>query len=323
MNVYIMRKRGKRLIFHLAFYLLLIGLMYIFLFPLITIVIAAIQSPASADDPTVMWVPKELSLVPMKTAIELMQFWPAAGKSLLITLLSTLGTCFSCSLAAYGLARYRFTGKNLIFALAVLTIIVPPIILTNPAFIHFRYFDPLKIFSLTAPLTGYGSVNLLNTIWTFVFPAFLGVGLRGGLFIFIFRQFFLGMPRELEEAARIDGCGPLKTFLRVIVPLSIPVFITVILFSFIWHWNDYYYSASYFITGVRPLMVEFSDIGTGLYSAGLAGGTGTGEISGTGATAARSYIMAGALLTTSLPLLLYTFLQRYFVESVDRTGIVG
>lgn len=81
MNVYIMRKRGKRLIFHLAFYLLLIGLMYIFLFPLITIVIAAIQSPASADDPTVMWVPKELSLVPMKTAIELMQFCRRQAKA--------------------------------------------------------------------------------------------------------------------------------------------------------------------------------------------------------------------------------------------------
>lgn len=323
MNAYRTRKRMKSIAFSSAFYLLLIGLMYIFLFPLLTIVIAAIQDPSSVMDPTVMWVPKKLSLEPLKKAMELMHFWPAMGKSLLITLLSTAGTCISCSLAAYGLSRYKFPGRNLLFGLAVLTIVVPPVILTNPAFVNFRYFNPLGIFSLTSSLTGIGSVNLLDTIWTFVFPAFLGVGLRGGLFIFIFRQFFLDAPKELEEAARIDGCGALRTFVRIIVPLAVPVFVTVILFSFIWHWNDYYYSASYFLNGVRPITVEFSDIGTGLYSSGLASGTGTGDISGTGATLARSYIMAGALLTIAVPLTLYVFLQRFFTESIERTGIVG
>lgn len=192
MNAYRTRKRMKSIAFSSAFYLLLIGLMYIFLFPLLTIVIAAIQDPSSVMDPTVMWVPKKLSLEPLKKAMELMHFWPAMGKSLLITLLSTAGTCISCSLAAYGLSRYKFPGRNLLFGLAVLTIVVPPVILTNPAFVNFRYFNPLGIFSLTSSLTGIGSVNLLDTIWTFVFPAFLGVGLRGGLFIFIFRQFFFG-----------------------------------------------------------------------------------------------------------------------------------
>ena len=316
-------RRLKAVVFHLFITLLLIGLMYIFLFPLLTIIVAAFQAPDSVLDPTVMWVPKKLSLEPLKTAMELMRFWPSVGKSMAITILSTAGTCISCSLAAYGLSRYKFPGKNLIFGLAVLTIVVPPIILTNPAFVDFRYFDPLKIFTLTSPLTGYTSVNLLDTIWTFVFPAFLGVGLRGGLFIFIFRQFFLGAPRELEEAARIDGCGAMRTFLRIIVPLAVPVFVTVILFSFIWHWNDYYYSASYFINGVRPITVELNDIGATLYSAGLVGSMSGGDISQTGATATRSYIMSGALLTVSVPLALYIFLQRFFTESVERTGIVG
>lgn len=316
-------RRLKAVVFHLFITLLLIGLMYIFLFPLLTIIVAAFQAPDSVLDPTVMWVPKKLSLEPLKTAMELMRFWPSVGKSMAITILSTAGTCISCSLAAYGLSRYKFPGKNLIFGLAVLTIVVPPIILTNPAFVDFRYFDPLKIFTLTSPLTGYTSVNLLDTIWTFVFPAFLGVGLRGGLFIFIFRQFFLGAPRELEEAARIDGCGAMRTFLRIIVPLAVPVFVTVILFSFIWHWNDYYYSASYFINGVRPITVELNDIGATLYSAGIVGSMSGGNISQTGATATRSYIMSGALLTVSVPLALYIFLQRFFTESVERTGIVG
>lgn len=320
--VYI-KRRLKEIVLNLCIALLLIGLMYIFLFPLITIVVAAFQAPEAVTDPTVKWIPKKLSLDAMKTAMELMKFWPTMGKSLTITLLSTAGTCISCSLTAYGLARYQFPGKKIIFGLAILTIVVPSIILTNPSFVNFRYFDPLKIFTLTSSITGYTSVNLLDTIWTFVFPAFLGVGLRGGLFIFIFRQSFQGMPKELEEAARIDGCGPMRTFLRIIVPLAVPVFVTVILFSFIWHWNDYYYSASYFINGVRPITVEFNDLSASLYSAGMIGSMSGGEISRASATATRSYIMSGALLSISVPLLLYIFLQRFFTESVERTGIVG
>ena len=317
------KKHFKKTLLNAVIAILLIGLMYIFLFPLITILVAAFQAPEAVTDPTVKWVPKELSLEAMKTAVELMHFWPAAGKSMAISLLSTLGTCIACSLTAYGLARYEFRGKKLIFGLAILTIVVPPIILTNPAFVNFRYFDPLKIFTLTSPVTGYTSINLLDTIWTFVLPAFLGVGLRGGLFIFIFRQSFQGMPKELEEAAQIDGCGPLKTFLRIIVPLAVPVFVTVILFSFIWHWNDYYYSAAYFVNGIRPITVEFNDLGATLYSAGFIGSMSGGEVSSASATAMRSYIMSGALLSISVPLILYIFLQRFFTESVERTGIVG
>lgn len=320
MNIYNIRKKAGSFGFNLFFVLLLIGLIYIFIFPLLTIIITAISSPESSVDPTVLWVPKKVSAVGIKTAMELMNFLPSLGLTAEISVLATLASCIACSLAGYGLARFKFPGKNLIFAFVVLTIVVPPIFLTNPSFVSFRYFDPLNIFSLTEPVTGFSSINLLDTVWTFVFPAILGVGLRGGLFIFIFRQSFLGMPKDLEEAAKIDGCGAFKTYVRIIVPLAVPTFVTVILFSFIWHWNDFYYSAAYFMNDTRPLTVELSAIAETMYSSGM-----TGSIMGTSGTvtAYRTYIMAGCLLTIFVPLVLYLFLQRFFIESVERTGIVG
>lgn len=306
--------------FNLFFVLLLIGLIYIFIFPLLTIVITAISAPESSADPTVLWVPKKVSLTGIKTAMELMNFWPSLLLTVEISVLGTLASCISCSLAGYGIARFKFPGKNIIFAFAVLTIVVPPIFLTNPSFVSFRYFDPLNIFSLTEALTGYSSVNLLDTVWTFVLPALFGVGLRGGLFIFIFRQSFLGMPKDLEEAAKIDGCNAFMTYIRIIVPLAVPTFVTVILFSFIWHWNDFYYSSAYFMNATRPLTVELSAIAETMYSEGM-----TGSIMGTSGTVTtyRTYVMAGCLLTVVVPLVIYLFLQRYFIESVERTGIVG
>lgn len=320
MNIHSTRKKAGSFAFNLFFVLLLIGLIYIFIFPLLTIVITAISSPESSADPTVLWVPKKVSMIGIKTAMELMNFWPSLALTFEISILGTLASCISCSLAGYGIARFNFPGKNIIFGFVVLTIVVPPIFLTNPSFVSFRYFDPLHIFSLTESLTGYSSIDLLDTIWTFVLPAILGVGLRGGLFIFIFRQSFLGMPKDLEEAAKIDGCGAFKTYLKIIVPLAIPTFVTVILFSFIWHWNDFYYSAAYFMNGTRPLTVELSAIAESMYSSGM-----TGSMSGVTGTVTtyRTYIMAGCLLTIIVPLVIYLFLQRYFIESVERTGIVG
>lgn len=320
MNILNVRKKGSSFAFNLFFWFLLIGLIYIFIFPLLTIIITAISSPESSADPTVLWIPKNISLAGIKTAMELMNFWPSLGLTFKMSILGTLASCISCSLAGYGLARFKFPGRNLIFAFAVLTIVVPPIFLTNPSFVNFKYFNPLYIFSLTQSITGISSLDLLDTVWTFVFPAIFGVGLRGGLFIFIFRQSFLGMPKDLEEAARIDGCGALRTYIKIIVPLAIPTFVTVILFSFIWHWNDFYYSVAYFMNDTRPITVELSAIAESMYSAGMR----TSIMGTAGAvTTYRTYIMAGCLLTVIVPLVLYLFLQRYFIESVERTGIVG
>lgn len=294
-------------------FLFIFGLSYLFLFPLFYMLSVSFQSPSSVNDPSVVWLPKSLSLESIREVIRIMDYYRSAGLTLLISVLSSVGTLLSCSLVAYGLARFRFRGKGLIFALVLLTVIVPPQTTLISSYLNFRFFD---VAGLIALFRGE-SLNLLNTPATMVLPAFFATGLRAGLFIFIFRQFFAGLPKDLEEAAFIDGCGTLRTFFSIIVPLTVPAFITVLLFSFVWHWNDFYSSSMYFTSGVQPLTPMLNGLRDTL---NLTISQGSSSLS---AFQLRTYMASGALLTVLPPLILYLFTQKYFTESTVRTGLVG
>lgn len=295
--------------------LFLIGLCYLFLFPIFYMVVTAFQDPALVNDPTSIWIPKKLSLDAIKAATEYMQY----GRSIIITLemtvFSTLATLCSCSLAGYALARFKFAGKGIVMAVVFLLIVIPPQTLLSANYVNFRYFDFGGLLKLLAPVTGKENYYLLDSPLTFVLPALFCAGLKSGLFIFIFKQFFGGLPKEMEEAACIDGCGVFMTYFRVMVPLAVPAFVTVMLFSFIWHWNDYYTSSMYFTSGVAPLSVMLSKFQT-MVNNGQIGENITMFQS-------RMYLQAAALLVCFPPLILYAFTQKYFTESISRTGIVG
>ena len=149
--------------------------------------------------------------------------------------------------------------------------------------------------------------NLLDSGFVFWIPSIFASGLRSGLFIFIYRQFFKGLPYELEEAASIDGAGPIKTFMYIIVPSSGVAILTVAIFSVVWHWNEYDLSALYFNDNY-PLSVRLSVV--------------TSELA-TGATNDRGLTMAASLLFVLPVLIMYIILQRKFIQSIDRVGIVG
>jgi multiple sugar transport system permease protein len=157
------------------------------------------------------------------------------------------------------------------------------------------------------------SVNLINDPLAFYIPAALGVGIRSGLYIFIFRQFFRGVPKELEEAATVDGCGVFKTFLRIMVPNSGAAFLTVFLFSIVWYWNDFF-QTSMLMTGRSTLAVALSSLRLSLRLQGV-------DIYDPFMLTTR--LQAGALVTVLPLLIMYIVLQKYFTESVERTGIVG
>jgi multiple sugar transport system permease protein len=138
----------------------------------------------------------------------------------------------------------------------------------------------------------------------------LGVGLRAGLFIYIFRQFFRGLPKELEDAAYIDGCGPFSTFIRVMVPNSFQAILTVLILSVVWHWNEYYLTSMFFLnkwtiaTSLTGMTNHLNDTNLNPY-------------------AFVTKMQAGSLLSILPILLMYLVLQKYFTESIERTGIVG
>ena len=152
--------------------------------------------------------------------------------------------------------------------------------------------------------------NILDTPLTFYLPALFGVGLRSGLFIFIYRQFLSKIPYELEEAAYIDGAGPFKTFVSIIIPSSGVVIFTVIIFSVIWHYNDYYLSDMY-LTENRTLAVSLANI------------TSTVSTQLVEEDYKRVLQMAGSLVFIAPVLIMYMILQKKFVQNIDRVGIVG
>ena len=311
MSSLVLKRRSVGLVVGIVRTLFIIGLCYLFLFPVVYMIITALQDPAFANDPSSIWIPKKLSLVAIKGAMEALNFWPSHGITARISLFSTIASLISCSLAGYGLARFKIPGKKIVMALLFLTILVPPQLLLTAQYVNFRYFDFGGLLSIFGT-----NVSILDSEFSFVLPAIFANGLRGGLFIFIFKQFFEGLPKDLEEAGKIDGSGTFRTFFSIMLPLAVPAFITVLLFSFIWHWNDYYSAAVYFTREVRPLTVMLNGLQTALEQGNTIAGDAT-------AMESRMFLQAGALLTVLPPLVIYVFTQKYFTEGIERTGIVG
>lgn len=293
----------------------IIGLCYLFLFPVFYMVSVSLTDPSNAFDPSTIWIPKKLSLVAIKGAMEALNYGESTFLTVKISVFSTAAALISCSLAGYGISRFKFRGKTLVYVMVFLTILVPPQLLITSNYVSFRYFDFSGLISLFKPITGVESINLLNSEWTYILPSIFASGLRNGLFILIFSQFFKGLPKELEESAKIDGSGTFRTFISIILPLSTSAFITVLLFSFVWHWNEYYNASAYFTLDVKPLSVMLDQLSEGL-------GRG-GYITDLNQYETRMFFQAGALLSILPPLVIYIFTQRYFTESIERTGIVG
>ena len=310
-NTYQLKRCSWSMVISIFRTLLVLGVCYLLLFPLIYLIISSVQDPESTMDTTVVWVPKVFSGINFKNAIERLDYGNSFGFSLFISVISMVLTIISCSMVGYGLARFNFFSKKIAFTLVILLIIVPPQTTMMSTYLNFRYFDVFGIFKL---ITG-NKINMLGSPLTMFLPAVLASGIRSGLSIFIFRQFFLGQPKELEEAAKIDGCGVFQTFVRIMMPLAVPAIITVAVFSFVWYWNDSFYGGLFFESGLKPLAVQFSTL-----RELLAADTGQKIFT---VQEAKGALAASSLLCVMPPLILYAFIQRKFVESVERTGIVG
>jgi multiple sugar transport system permease protein len=257
-------------------------------------------------NPSVVWIPTSITFEHFQNAFEQLEYLKTGLVSLWLMEVSALIEVMMCAVIAYGFARFEFREKNIVFFLVLVTIIVPVQLLIIPMYINYSHFDILgiaKFFIDTFHLPDFRP-NLLNTGLTFWLPSLFGVGVRSGLFIFIYRKFFEGLPRELEEAAYVDGAGPLRTFVSVILPSSGVVFLTVTIFSTIWHWNESYLTSMYNQLN-PPLAVQLENIKSTILKD------------------SRSAGMAACLLFIAPVLIMYMFLQRKFVQSIDRVGIVG
>ena len=294
---------------------LLIGICYIILIPLIHRVSTALMSFEDLYDQSVRWIPRRPTMRNFQLVWIHMEYVKAFVNTFLLSMTTSLIQVTVCTMVGYGLARFRFPGSGLIFGMAIFTLIVPPQLIVVPMYLNFRFFN-------LAGLLGSHSINLIGTYWPFILLSLTATGFRNGLYIFIMRQFFRGLPRELEEAAIIDGAGMFRTFISVMLPGSVPGLIVAFLFSFVWQWNDYLY--------VTTLMANKTFLPQALESAAPRVARAIDEANALAATTGMldnhfySLINNAGMLLVVLPLLiLYLFMQRYFVESIERTGIVG
>ena len=292
-------------------YVFLIAFSYTLLYPFIYIIVNSLKGAIDYYDPSVAWIPKQMTFSNFELAIKTMDFWNALGSTFLNEIVSAFFEIASCAVAAYGLARFNFKGKFIFKALMVLSILVPTVMIIIPSYVTFRYMDFLKL--IGSIINTEIRPSIINTPFVFWLPSLLGVGLKGGLFIYIYSQFFKGLPKEFEEAAWLDGAGPWKTFLKVIIPASSNSIITVALFAIVWHWNDYSLAQMY-LSSNFPVSVQLANITS---NSSFVSQTGLGEI------LFGPMIMAGSFLCVIPLVLFYIIMQKRFIASVATSGIVG
>lgn len=297
--------------------LILLAIGYVVLYPLMYMVTTAFRTGESFYDPTITWITTKVTMSNFSYALEAMNYFSSLKNSIIYGIIPALLQLASCSLVAYGLARFEFREKKLLIGILFVTIILPAQATMLPTYINYSHLDFLGILEAIGSVIGRDiRPNLLNTPFAFYLPAFFGVGLRSGIIIFIYMQFFKGFPKELEEAAWIDGCGPFRTFTSIVIPSSTVVIFTNMIFSIIWHWNDFYNAAlllkdrSHFTLAVS--LGEIKNTLEGLRFIWTAENPSTAAI-----------IMAACTLYVLPLLIMYVCLQKRFVKSIDRVGITG
>ncbi|MCI7351373.1 MAG: carbohydrate ABC transporter permease [Ruminococcus sp.] len=312
-QAYLKRKRVLEGVWPVVRAILVFSLCFIILYPLIFMVSTAFRPRAEMNDPTIMWIPKTFILSNITDCIKAMDFWNTLGNTLKLNIGCALLSVVTCAITGYGFARFKFKGKGILFGIVILMILVPAQIINIPQFLYFRYWD---IFGIIEAIKGE-PINLINSPWTMYLPALTANGIRAGLFIFLFRQSFRGLPKELEDAAYLDGCSPLRTFVQIMVPNAASVFLTVFLFAIVWYWNDYYVSTTFF-TDNNTIALALKNLNDSLRLTIF----GNGNVS----VSPRELIVwleAGCLISIAPILILYVVLQKYFTEGIAHSGLTG
>lgn len=313
-NGYLLRKTAGRYAINIMRALLLFGLCFLILSPILTKISISIMSEQDIYDSTVIVLPRNVTGMNYQLTSHLMTYPTALTNTILISFLTAILQVAASTLVGYGFARYDFPLKKFWFACVVLVIIVPPQVISTALHLNFRFFDIFGIFQATtgAPL------NLRKTITPYLLMCATCMGLKDGLYIYMLRQYFRGVPKSLEEAAYVDGCGSFHTFWRVMLPDALPILTSCFLFAFVWQWTDLFYSNTFMGTATL-LSRELSTLVTRLSR--YLGDTSQTAGSQVGLARQQQITATGVLMSIFPLLILYVFAQRGFVESLSLTGL--
>lgn len=279
-------------------FIIIFGLAFIILEPFVYKILMAFMHPDDLIDSTVWIVPRIGSTYYWQQALEQMKLPQSAINTFLLSLIVGILQVFSCTMIGYGLARFNFRGNKAAFAVVILIMLVPVQVISIARYLDFNYFNFFgKVISLT------------DTFWPLIILSATGLGIKQGLYIYMMRELFRSLPVSIEEAAYIDGAGPIQTFINVMLPNALTTMATVFVFSFCWQWTDTAYSSLYF--NEMPVLANVVDtmyIRVGLNPDPLATGI----------------LRNAAAIIIMLPLMvLFVFAQKLFVKSMALSGLAN
>lgn len=292
-----MAKKIAKWVWILLRLVIVFGLAFIILKPFIYKCLMALMSPDDLLDSTVKLVPKHFSLYYWKVALEGMELADTGFLTAFMSISVGVFQTFVCSMIAYGLARFKFRGNKLAFITVIIIMMIPPQVYSIAQYLRFTNFN-----------SGIGGfiMNLTDSLAPLYILALTGLGLKEGLYIYLMRSFFMGLPKDLENASYIDGASPISAFFQVILPNAKTILVTVFLFSFAWQWTDVSYPTLYFSRlAVIATKIPGIYIRVGLSADPL------------GSNIAQN----AACMIAMVPLLiLYIFCQKALVKSIVRSG---
>ncbi len=289
--------------------IVLVGISYVIIGPVLGIVSRSFFSDADNYNSMVYLIPQNPTLERYKLASETLDYLKTVSGSLLYSLSLMVIQVIMCSMAGYGFARYEFPFKKLLFGCVVLMIVVPTHTIMLPLYMTFANFD---VFGIMKMITG-SSVNLLSTPVPMYILTFFSCGLRSGLYIYIFTQFFRGLPKEIEEAAYVDGASTMYTYFRIMLRNAIPSVITVAIFSMVWQYNDTFYAKLFLVSDNLVISKKIASLESTIGNVYKIYDPNILEL----------YLDAGIVLIMIPLIIIYIALQKYFIEGVERSGIVG
>ena len=255
----------------------------IYLVPLTFVLSSSLRTDANMYDPS-QWMPMPLTWGHYANLFETLPLLPRyVWNTVFIAGLSTAGTVVSSALAGYGLARFRFPGNRIMLMGLLLTLMIPPQVTLVPLYSGFRALD------------------LVNTPWPIIIPALFGTP----FVTFFFRQYFVSLPTEFDEAARMDGASWWQVFWKIVVPLSRPAFVTMVVLTLIQQWNGYFWPSVYLKSPEQWVLSQAMVSLTGQYAS------------------RQGEIMAGIILMSLPMVLLFIVAQRYIVQGIAASGIKG
>lgn len=287
-------KNGKKFLLFIFRFCILVGVSYVILSPLIKIVAQSFFSDSDMTNPMVYVIPSKPTLEKYEAAWKVLPFTATILKSLGNDIALMVIQIFVCSMVGYGFARFDFPLKGFLFGCVVIMIVIPMHAIMLPLYLTFTQV-----------------VKMYDTIYPFYLLTLFGCGLRSGLYIYLFNQFFRGLPKEIEEAAFVDGAGSFYTYSRIMLVNAMPSVITVAVFSLVWQYNDLFYAKLFGLSSAVSMRIQ-------------ALSQEVGAVYDIKNPAFRTmYLYAGVVLILIPVILIYCFLQRFFIEGVERSGIVG